>query len=161
MSKKTTALTQDLMTAHLNALNSTLSAVEIQVAAVKTVLKTLNASGANTSEEFSEDFTDAAAEDESFAKAKKPTAKKAAAAPTEDEDESEDEETMEEEEDEVPPAKKSATKAPTVDTVIKALQTYSANHGRPKAMKVLAKFNVQSVHTLKPTQYAAVIAQLN
>ncbi len=156
MAKKT--LETNLLAAHINALEKTLAAVEVQIAAVKTVLKLTqgDASGAVDDEEFEEEEV----------KPKK-TAKKKAVEEEEDEnaedEENDDEEASDEDaesddeeaEEEKPAPKKG--KVSKKQLVIQALQAYSTKHSRAKALKVLGKFGVKSVHDLEPEHYADIL----
>ncbi len=61
---------------------------------------------------------------------------------------------------EEPPAKPTGKKKLTVDDVIEALQAYAEANTRDAAKKIVASFKVKSVHDLKETDYAKVIAKL-
>lgn len=178
MAKK--SLEQNLLAAHMNALNQTLSAVETQVASVKTLLKMSKASAVTSDESEDEEEI----EDEKPAKSKKKAAKKKPAKVEDeeededesddeesedeetdedesedddgDEDESDDEETDEDEGDDEDEEPKKISKA----QVVKAFKDYAERHNRAKALKVLAKFNVKSIHDLKTKQYPDVVALL-
>jgi hypothetical protein len=170
-------LLKNLTAAHLNALNSTVASLETQVAALKTVMKELGNSSSKAQVVEEEE-----SEEDEAPKSKKKPAKKAKKEEIEDEDEEEFDESDDEEEssdeddeeessdeddeeeseeDDEPKSKKGNSKGPTKGTVIKALQAYAAENTKAKALKMLAKFKVKSVHDLKPAQYADLIELLS
>lgn len=80
-------------------------------------------------------------------------------------EESEEEESDDEEEDKpAKPAKKAAGANDELvemkKKALRALNVYAAKHGKPKAKKVLYKFNVESIHDLPLKQYPKLIAAL-
>ncbi len=156
-------LLQDLTAAHLNAIVSSIHSLELQIAALKTVVKELPKTAAPVAD---------AEEDEAPAKKTKapapaPTVKAKAKVEedfgddedTETETEEQDEEEQDEEEAPAPKAKPKTTGLSKA-AVITALQAYSAEHGRNKAMKVLGKFGVKSVHDLSQKQYSDILTVL-
>jgi hypothetical protein len=166
-------LSTDLLAAHMNALEKTLSAVEVQVASVKTLLKLTGSGKASKATEDEVEETEADEEpEEKPARKKRKKAEPEADEESEDEsddeesedesddEESEDESDDEESEDESDDEESEDEGKPNKAAVIQALKDYSQKHNRAKALKVLGKFDVKSVHDLKPKQYGALIKAL-
>lgn len=171
-------LSKDLLAAHMNALNKTLESVEIQVAAVKTVLKLAKVGKTADADEEEED------QDEALPAKKTKKGKKAAQEEEDEDDDSdsddddssdeedsdsdedagddseEDEEGDDDEDDDAPPAGKkgSAVKKPQV---IKALQAFAKANDRKAALKLLKKVGVSSIHDLDPKKYPKLMELLD
>ena len=139
-------MSRDLLAAHMNSLNSTLHAVEAQVASVKLLLK-MSAAPVEADE-----ADEAEAEDETPAPVAK---KKKVAAPVEAEEEEEEEaeeEAEEEEEDADEVGKKK---------VIRALQAYATENSKKEAVALLKKVTGKmSVHDVPPSLYAKLTKAL-
>jgi len=132
----------DSTAGHINAINSQLHALEVQVTLLRGVLSEKSAAAkpvkGKTVKDEEEEFDLDQGED------------------LVDEDEDEDDEDEDEDEDD------EDDEAPTLDQVLKSVQKFSAKSVRNKAacQKILKKYKINSVRELKPQFFQAVLDEL-
>jgi len=171
-------LQKTLFTAHVNSLEKTLGALEVQVTYLKAALKELKGGKAE------DDDTDAD-EDEAEETPKK-TKKKSKKASDEDdadgdddgdadsddeeenaddEDEESDEDSGDDENEDDGPkkgkGKKDALSEKQIAKLTKAFQAYAKEHDRKKALKVLKSFGVSAIRDLSPDDYEAALEKVS
>jgi hypothetical protein len=154
MSKKQKSLVENLTAAHLNALNKTVEAVEVQLTALKHTLASMGGEPAEAEEDEDEEQAAPASK-----KRKKATLAEELEAAKEDEEAEEAEEDKDEDEDEEDEDEEDGD-APTLADVNAALKKYAATNpkGRKGALKKLHSMGVKSTKELSPKQYAKMIA---
>lgn len=176
------SLSTELLAAHVNALEKTMQAVEVQVAAVKTTLKALTVLGSKAEEVEEEDEeTTKPAKGKKGGKKSKPVVEEDDEEEDDEEEELEDDDTEESEDDDSDSDEdddsgddeedeegddeededEHAEGRAKVRTALQKFAAANGKQGRSKASAILKKAGgTESVHTLKPAKFKAVIAAL-
>lgn len=164
-------LLKTLVASHMNGIDRTLGALEVQVTSLKHVLKSIKGETDDAVEEDEDEpapakkgkkgkkVVDEDEEDETDEDEEESDDEGEEDEDEEESDESEDEEDESDDEDEEESSGKSKG-AIKKQTVVKALQAYAKATSRKKALAMLKKMGTGNVHQLDPSKYKKLLALL-